>query len=281
MKLTRQAVEKLEEKARDLRVNILKMLYHAGSGHTGGSLSAIDVLLALFSCRLKLGGDGFYKRDHFVLSKGHAAPALYAVLAEKGYFPEEKLWTLRKLGSSLQGHPDMHETPGVEVNTGSLGQGLSVACGIALAMKSEGSPYRVYALLGDGECQEGQVWEAATCAAHYGLTNLCAIVDKNGLQIDGRTRDVMNIDPLGARFRAFGWAVVPVQGHSFPSLLRGFAKADTIHDRPQVLIAKTIKGKGVSFMENNADWHGIAPKKEQFDKAIEELQRQPAKKKRR
>jgi len=273
MKRNGKNIAELEAIARKMRANVLRMLYYAGSGHTGGSLSAVDILVALFFSRLELDRNArFGERDHFVLSKGHAAPALYSVLAEKGYFSEEKLWTLRKIGSILQGHPDMHDTPGVEVTTGSLGQGLSVACGIALAMKLEASQHRVYALLGDGECQEGQVWEAALCAAHYGLDNLCAVVDKNGLQIDGRTKDIMNIDPFDRKWKAFGWEPFNVQGHSFRSLLAGFGKAGTKKGKPTIVIAHTVKGKGVSFMENNVKWHGIAPKKEDFEKALAELE---------
>jgi transketolase len=207
------------------------------------------------------------QRDRFILSKGHAAPAQYAVLARTGYFPPEHLDTLRRLGSTLQGHPDMNKTPGIEVSTGSLGQGLSMACGMAAALPGQ----RIYTVLGDGECQEGQVWEAAMSAAHYGLGNLCAVIDHNGLQIDGEVCQVMNINPLADKWRAFGWHVLSVDGHRYDELLQAFEEAALEKEKPTVIIAKTIKGKGVSFTENQVCWHGVAPNDEQVCQMLEEL----------
>ena len=210
-------------------------------------------------------------RDKFVLSKGHAAPVLYSALAEKGFFPKDKLDTLRKLGSDLQGHPDMHKVPGVEMSTGSLGQGFSSAIGMAIAGKLDDDKGRVYVLLGDGELQEGIVWEAAMAAAHYKLDNLCVIIDRNGLQIDGQTDDIMNVAPITDKFNAFGFFTQDVDGHSFDDIKDAFNKARQIKDRPSVIVAKTVKGKGVSFMENEVGWHGKAPSEEEARKAIEEL----------
>ncbi len=265
----------LAREALTIRRDIVEMLSRAGSGHTGGSLSIVDLLAVLYYAELKHdpARPDWPERDRFVLSKGHAAPALYSVLARTGYFPVEKLVTLRKLNSILQGHPDMNKTPGVEMSTGSLGQGLSVACGMAaMARLAPGPPaYRVYALLGDGELNEGQVWEGAMSAAHYGLNNLCALVDKNGLQIDGETCAIMNVDPVADKWRAFGWNVVTLDGHDYGQILSGFKAARAETEKPTVLIAKTVKGKGVSFTENQVCWHGIAPDHEQVCLALDEL----------
>ena len=265
----------LERRANEMRSDIVSMIAEAGSGHPGGSLSSADILTALY-----FGGvlehdparPDWDERDRFILAKGHAAPALYAVLAQAGYFPREELLTLRKLGTRLQGHPDSNLVPGVEVSTGSLGQGLSVAAGIAAGIKLDGKTQSVFALLGDGECQEGQVWEAAMFAAHRGLDNLVAIVDRNCLQIDGNTADVCDPGDLAAKFSAFGWTAVEVDGHDIPALVEALAaaKADRAA-KPHVLIARTVKGKGVSFMENQAGWHGKAPNAEQTEAALAEL----------
>ncbi|ABA89956.1 transketolase, A protein [Syntrophotalea carbinolica DSM 2380] len=270
--LSEQAVQKLEQTARELRVDILKMLHQSQSGHTGGSLSAIDIMTVLFFQQMKHDASrpDWAERDRFVLSKGHAAPALYACLARAGYFPKEDLATLRQLGSHLQGHPDMRKTPGVEVCTGSLGQGLSQAVGLAMANKVAGRDTRVYALLGDGELQEGQIWEATMSAAHYGLSNLCIVVDCNGLQIDGFTEDVMNVGPVAAKFAAFNMHVIEADGHDVASLGQAFAAAE-VSDRPTVIVAKTVKGKGVSIFENKAKYHGVAPSDEELQVALQVL----------
>lgn len=266
----------LEQRANEMRIDIVRMIAEAGSGHPGGSLSCADILSALY-----FGGvlnhdpenPAWEERDRFILAKGHAAPALYAVLAHAGYFPREELLTLRKLGSRLQGHPDSNLVPGVEVSTGSLGQGLSIAAGAAAGLKLDGKPQAVFALLGDGECEEGQVWEAAMFAAHKKLDNLVAIVDRNCLQIDGNTADVCDPGDLAAKFAAFGWDAREVDGHDIPALVEALsaAKADR-SGRPHALIARTVKGKGVSFMENEAGWHGKAPNAEQTAAAIAELE---------
>ena len=265
----------LERRARDMRVDIVRMIAEAGSGHPGGSLSCADILCALY-----FGGamehdpqnPRWEGRDRFILAKGHAAPALYAALAHAGYFPREELMTLRKLGSRLQGHPDSNQLPGVEVSTGSLGQGLSIAAGAAAGLALDGKPQTVFALLGDGECQEGQVWEAAMFAAHRGLDNLVAIVDRNHLQIDGDTADVCDPGDVGAKFAAFGWSVREVDGHDIPALVEALraAKAERA-GKPCVLVAHTVKGKGVSFMEGQAGWHGKAPNAEQLAAALADL----------
>ncbi|MEW6387794.1 MAG: transketolase [Thermodesulfobacteriota bacterium] len=264
----------LRELARQVRLDIVEMLYRAGSGHLGGSLSAADILVALFfgKMRLQAGDPHWPERDLFVLSKGHAAPAYYAILARLGYFPREELFTLRKFGSILQGHPDASATHGVEVSTGSLGQGLSVANGLALALRLNQSQRRVYVLLGDGEIQEGQIWEAAMTGAHYGLDHLTAIVDRNRLQIDGRTREVMSVEPLAQKWEAFGWHTVQVNGHSFPELMGALAAGDLIKGRPKAIVAHTIKGKGVSIFEDQAKYHGVAPTAEEYQQALKELQ---------
>ncbi|MEG2477483.1 transketolase [Gordonibacter sp.] len=266
----------LERRANEMRIDIVRMIAEAGSGHPGGSLSSADILTALyFGGVLKHDPENPQdaSRDRFILAKGHAAPALYAVLAQAGYFPREELLSLRKLGSRLQGHPDSNQLPGVEVSTGSLGQGLSIAAGTAAGLVLEGGDQAVFALLGDGECQEGQVWEAAMFAAHRRLDNLVAIVDRNGLQIDGCTADVCDPGDLGAKFAAFGWDVHEVDGHDVSALVRALAEAKADRTgKPHVLIAHTVKGKGVSFMENEAGWHGKAPNADQLTCALSELE---------
>lgn len=268
-----ELLQDLEKKARVIRSDIIRMVAEAGSGHPGGSLSAAEIVTVLYFHVMRIRPDepDWPDRDRFVLSKGHAAPLLYAVLAERGYFPVEELITLRKLGSRLQGHPAFGKLPGIEASTGSLGQGLSISLGIALAGKIDHRDYRVYALLGDGENEEGQVWEAAMAAAHYRVDNLTAILDYNGLQIDGPVADVLSPLPLPEKWRSFGWEVREVDGHSFEELLAAFEWAKGVHDRPSMIIAKTVKGKGVSFMENAVDWHGKAPDREQAEKALAEL----------
>lgn len=266
-------MERVEEKAHALRYHVVEMVGKAGSGHPGGSLSSSDIVSALyFGDVLRVDPDdpSWPDRDRFVLSKGHAAPILYAALAERGFFPKETLLTLRQLGSILQGHPDSKKVPGVEVSTGSLGQGLSIAVGMALAGRLDSKSYRVWALLGDGECQEGGIWEAAMAARHYKLDNLTAIVDHNHLQIDGAIDKIMSPEPLGDKWKAFGWDVVEVDGHDIPELLRVF-KAPAVPGKPRVIVAETVKGKGVSFMEGVAGWHGKAPKGEELDRALAEL----------
>ncbi len=265
----------LEARATDMRTDIIRMICEAGSGHPGGSLSCIDILTALYFGGV-LHHDPAHPadptRDRFVLAKGHAAPALYAALAHAGYFPTDELMTLRKLGSRLQGHPDCSLLPGVEVSTGSLGQGLSIACGLACGLRLDQSKATVFALLGDGECQEGQVWEASMFAAHQHLSNLVAIVDNNGLQIDGPIDEVCSPRDLGAKFEAFGWEVTHVDGHDISALIEVLSKAKaTRGERPHAIIAKTIKGKGVSFMEGQVSWHGKAPSPEQALAALDEL----------
>ena len=266
----------LERRANDMRADIVRMIAEAGSGHPGGSLSCADILAALY-----FGGvlehdpenPEWEGRDRFILATGHAAPALYAALAQAGYIPREELATLRKLGSRLQGHPDSNQVPGVEVSTGSLGQGLSIAAGAAAGLRLDGAPQTVFALLGDGECQEGQVWEAAMFAAHRKLDNLVAIVDRNGLQIDGRTCDVCDPGDLGAKFAAFGWDVDEVDGHDLDALVAVLGAAKAGRDgRPHAVIARTVKGKGVPFMENEAGWHGKAPNAEQAAEALAALE---------
>ncbi len=268
-----QLVKGLQEKTKEVRREIIKMLQEAGSGHPGGSLSAAEIMTVLYFNEMKVrpSEPSWPERDRFVISKGHAAPVLYAVLALAGFFPKEKLATLRKIGSPLQGHPDRKKLTGLDASSGSLGQGISVACGMAKAAKIDGSSHRVYCLLGDGETQEGQVWEAAMFAAHYKLDNLVAILDHNHLQIDGFTTDVMSPEPLDEKWQAFGWQVIKVDGHSIESLLDAFAVAKTVKDKPVLILAETTKGKGVSFMENEASWHGSAPNAEQVAQALKEL----------
>ena len=266
-------VEMLKEKARDIRIDIIREVCSAGSGHPGGSLSAADIITYLYFEEMNIDPKDPDKkgRDRFVLSKGHAAPALYAALAERGYFPKETLLTLRQLGSMLQGHPDRKKVPGVDMSTGSLGQGISAAVGMALADRIDQTGARVYAVLGDGELQEGMVWEAAMAAAHYGLSNLTIFVDHNGLQIDGKNEDVMTVAPVAEKFESFGWDVQKIDGHDFEQIAQAVEKAKKVADRPQAIIAETVKGKGVSFMEDQAGWHGKAPDEKQAKQAVEEL----------
>lgn len=264
----------LEELGRQVRLDVVEMLYRARSGHLGGSLSATDILVALFFAKMRLqpGDPCWPQRDLFVLSKGHAAPAYYACLARLGYFPRGELFSLRRFGSDLQGHPDATCTPGVEVSTGSLGQGLSIANGLALAARLNGNGRRVYVLLGDGEVQEGQIWEAAMTAAHYRLDNLVALLDRNRLQIDGRTYEVKSIEPLTRKWEAFGWHTLQVDGHSFPELLQALNACDLLKGRPKVIVAHTIKGKGVSIFEDQQKFHGVAPTEEEYRQARKELE---------
>ncbi|MEW5898068.1 MAG: transketolase [Bacillota bacterium] len=271
--IEQEKIARLEDKARQIRAHIIKMTAAAGSGHPGGSLSAADIVTALYFHLLRIDpqNPAWPDRDRFILSKGHAAPLLYAALAERGFFPVEELLTLRKLGSRLQGHPDMKSLPGVEVSTGSLGQGLSAGNGMALAAKLDGRDYRVFVLLGDGEIQEGMVWEAAMAAAHYRLDNVTAFLDYNGLQIDGPITEVMSPEPVADKWRAFGWDVQEIDGHDIGQIIKAVEAARQVKGKPQMIVAKTCKGKGVSFMENQVDWHGTAPKPEQAEKALAEL----------
>jgi len=266
-------IELLKNKAREIRKNIIKMLGEAGSGHPGGSLSSADIVAVLYFHELRLDPNrpDWPDRDRFVLSKGHAAPVLYAALAERGFFPVEELMTLRKLDSRLQGHPDMRKLPGVEMSTGSLGQGLSAANGMALAARLDHKNYRVYALLGDGELDEGMVWEAAMASAHYKLDNLTAFVDHNGLQIDGPITEVMSPEPVADKWRAFGWHVLNIDGHDIKQIIDALNEAKTVKGKPTMIIAETVKGKGVSFMENQVGWHGVAPKPGEVERALAEL----------
>ena len=251
----------------------MQMVFRAASGHIGGSLSAMDILTELYFEQLRVDPERPQapERDRFVLSKGHCTPALYSILALRGYFPEKQLELFRSIEGHMSGHPDMVHVPGVDMSTGSLGQGLSAAVGMAIAGKMDSAAYRVYALMGDGEIEEGQIWEAAMSAAKYKLDNLCGIVDVNGLQIDGRTADVMPSEPLDAKFAAFGWNVIKADGHDFDSLRAALAAAKAEKGRPSVILAKTVKGKGVSFMENDPGWHGKAPNAEQYEQAMTEL----------
>jgi len=266
-------IEYLKNQARLLRIEILKMLTEAGSGHTGGSLSAADIVAALYFYKLRYKPENpqWPERDRFVLSKGHAAPLLYAVLAISGYFDKSLLRTLRKLGSPLQGHPCSKMLPGVEVSTGSLGQGLSVANGVAMGLKLQGLNSRVYCLLGDGELQEGQVWEAAMTASHYKSDNLCAIIDLNGLQIDGPISSVKNIEPVDKKFQSFGWNTIEINGHDMAQIVDALDRAEELKGAPTVILARTIKGKGVSIFEGKVKYHGIAPTPEELEIALKEL----------
>ena len=256
-----------------IRLGVIEGTFHAKSGHPGGSLSIADLLAYLYWKEMKVDPENPKDpaRDRLVLSKGHTAPAFYAALAHKGYFPVEELKTLRHIGSFLQGHPDMKHTPGVDMSSGSLGQGISAACGMALAGKMDNADYRVYAILGDGEIDEGQVWEAAMFAAHYKLDNLCAIVDNNGLQIDGPVDKVMSPYPITDKFAAFGWHVITIDAHDFDQIEAAFNEARTVKGKPTVIIQTSVKGKGVSFMENQVSWHGAAPNAEQYEIAMGEL----------
>ncbi|MBT8420562.1 MAG: transketolase [Gammaproteobacteria bacterium] len=265
--------DKLCELARELRVTILTMIHRAGSGHIGGSLSCTDILTCLYFGEMRhypFRAD-WPARDRFVLSKGHAAPALYAILARCGYITSQDLLHLRRLESILQGHPDSRRCPGVEASSGSLGQGLSIAHGMALAIRNQPMSPRVYVLLGDGELQEGQIWEAAMSAGHYRTHNLCAIVDANGLQLDGPVRDIMNVEPIDDKFTAFGWNAIDIDGHDTQQIFQALDEARDCQDRPTVIVARTVKGKGVSLFENKVAWHGKVPNDEQLRLALEEL----------
>lgn len=265
----------LQKTACKVRMGVIEGTYNAKSGHPGGSLSISDTLTYLYFNKMNVDSNDPEnpERDRLVLSKGHTAPALYSVLAQKGYFSEEELKSLRHIGALLQGHPCIH-TPGVDMSSGSLGQGISAACGMALAGKLDNKSYKVYTILGDGEIEEGQVWEAAMFAAHYGLGNLVAIVDNNGLQIDGPITEVCSPEPITDKFAAFGWHVITMDGHDFDDIDRAFTEAEKITDKPIAIIQKSVKGKGVSFMENQVGWHGTAPNKEQYEQAMEELNAQ-------
>lgn len=266
-------VEELKSLAKTVRKDIVSMLTESRSGHPGGSLSAADILTTLYFGEMNIDPKNpkDENRDRFVLSKGHAAPVLYSVLARRGYFPVEELNTLRKISSRLQGHPSMRCLPGVDMSTGSLGQGISASVGMALAGKVDNKDYRVYTLLGDGELEEGQVWEAAMSAAHYKLDNLTAFVDFNGLQIDGDITKVMNPSPIDKKFEAFGWNVLVIDGHDIEAIQDAIEKAKNFKGKPTVIVCNTVKGKGVSFMENQASWHGTAPSKEQCEEALAEI----------
>ena len=261
--------------ANNIRIGIIEGVYNAACGHPGGSLSIADILTYLYFVEMNVdpANPKADDRDRFVLSKGHTAPGLYSTLAERGFFPKEELKTLRKTASRLQGHPDMKGVPGVDMSTGSLGLGISTACGMALSGKVYGKDYRVYTVLGDGESEEGQVWEAAMFAAHYKLDNLVAILDWNGLQIDGPITEVMNPTPHDEKFRAFGWHVITISAHDFNDIERAFAEAREVKGKPTVIIAKSTKGKGVSYMENSCEWHGQAPKEDLYKVAIADLEK--------
>ncbi len=267
-------IKLLKEKASNVRKDIVQMICAAKSGHPGGSLSAADIVTALYFDEMNIdpANPKMEGRDRFVLSKGHAAPVIYAALAERGYFSKDLLGTLRQYGSILQGHPDMKKVPGVEISTGSLGQGLSVANGMALSAKISKEDFRTYVLMGDGELQEGQIWEAAMTAAHYKLDNICAFVDFNNLQIDGNVDKVMGVEPLDKKWEAFGWNVLKIDGHDMEAILDALAKARECKGKPTVVIAETTKGKGVSFMENVCGFHGVAPTEEETAKAVAELE---------
>lgn len=266
-------IQELTQIANDLRCLVLQMVYRAGSGHIGGSLSAADMVTALYFSVMNVdpANPEWPDRDRFILSKGHACPIVYAALARRGFFAEKDLWTLRTLGSILQGHPDRLKTPGIDATTGSLGHGISHACGVALAAKLDRRSNRVYAMIGCGESQEGQVWEAAMSAAHYKLDNLVVLQDYNGRQIDGANEEVMSINPLAKKWQAFGWSVQEIDGHNMDEILTALSKVGQEKDKPSVIVAHTIKGKGVSFMENQAKWHSGAPSETQYREALAEL----------
>ncbi|NLV17846.1 MAG: transketolase [Syntrophomonadaceae bacterium] len=268
-----QVTAELEKKAKILRREVIKMLGKAGSGHPGGSLSAADIMACLYFWEMKYDPQrpDWEERDRFVLSKGHVAPVLYAALAESGFFSGEKLASLRQLGSPLQGHPDLRKLPGVEASTGSLGQGFGWAVGMAMAAKLDRRDSRIYVLLGDGEMQEGIVWEAVMAANQYKLDNLTAIVDNNGMQIDGHLSEIMSVEPIAPKLKEFGWNTREIDGHHIPGILEALEEARNSKGKPFAIVAKTIKGKGCSFMENQVDWHGKAPSADQIDQALREL----------
>lgn len=278
-KFIEEELKELKTVSKKLRERAVTMIYKAQSGHPGGALSAIDLLLVLYKKIINISpewvkNEEWKKRDRFVLSKGHGSAALYSVLCEFGYFCPTEVSTFRQLGSKLQGHPNNEHIPGIEVPSGSLGQGLSLSNGIALALKLDKNPAKVFVLLGDGELQEGQIWEAAMTSKHYKLDNLIAIVDRNRLQIDGDTEEIMGIEPLAEKWKAFGWETIEINGHNYQEIYDAYQKAIDLgiqKTSPVVIIANTVKGKGVSFMENNAGWHGKAPNEEEFNRAIDEL----------
>jgi transketolase len=271
---TFHSLEELQAIAKRVRRHIIEMTGAAGSGHPGGSLSATEILVTLYFdvMRHKPDDPDWPERDRFILSKGHAAPVLYAALAEAGYTPEEELKTLRKLGSMYQGHPDRRFLPVLEASTGSLGQGLSLALGMGLAARLDGSPARTYVVLGDGEIQEGQIWEAAMFGAYHQVDNVVAIVDYNKIQLDGFVKDIMDLEPLVDKWRAFGWHTIELNGHDIPALQAAFSEADSTKGQPTVLVAHTVKGKGVSFMEDNPKWHGVSPSEAEVELALKELE---------
>jgi len=266
-------VEELKNISKRIRIKILHMLTQAGSGHTGGSLSAADIATAIYFSKMKFdpANPKWEERDRFIMSKGHAAPLIYAIMAAAGYFPKETIDTLRNIESPLQGHPCCKKLPGIEVSTGSLGQGLSVANGIALGLRVNNNPARVYCIMGDGEIQEGQIWEAAMTAAHYNIDNLCAVVDNNELQIDGAVEEVMGIQPVHDKWEAFGWHTIRTDGHDMEEILRALDEAENTKGKPTVIIANTTKGKGVSFFENKVEYHGTAPSQDEFERAVKEI----------
>ncbi len=272
--MDKEQKKQLEITAAKARIGVIEGVYNAKCGHPGGSLSIVDLLTYLYFNRMNVDpkNPDMPDRDRLVLSKGHAAPALYSVLALRGYFPTEDLKKLRHIDSNLQGHPALGKIPGVDMSTGSLGQGISAACGMALSGKLDNETYKVYAILGDGEIQEGEVWEAAMFASHYQLDNLVAVVDNNGLQIDGNVKDVMSPYPIDEKFRAFGWHVISIDAHDFGEMEKAFNEAETVANQPVVIIQRSVKGKGVSFMENVCSWHGVAPNEEQYKEAMAELQ---------
>lgn len=271
--MDKNTIKELQQKANLVRQGAIEAVYSAQSGHPGGSLSIADTITYLYHVQMNVSAENpkWENRDRFVLSKGHTCPALYAVLAQKGFFPAEELKKFRHVGAMLQGHPDMKGTPGVDMSTGSLGQGISAAVGMAVAGKLKKADWRVYTILGDGELEEGQVWEAAMFAAHHKLDNLIAVVDNNNLQIDGRVSDVCSVYPIDEKFRAFGWEVFIADAHDFESLDTAFTAAKKVVGKPSVIIQKSIKGKGVSFMEDQAGWHGKAPNQQQYEQAMAEL----------
>ena len=272
--LTMEEIKLLNEKAKNIRIDILKAITKANSGHTGGSLSIADLLTLLFFHEMNINpaNPKMENRDRLVISKGHGAPALYATLAEKGYFPKEEMDFLRQINHMLQGHPDMKHTPGVDMTTGSLGQGFSAACGMALAAKMDHADWRVYTILGDGELEEGQIWEAAMYAAHYKLDHLTAFIDNNGLQIDGAITDVMSSLPIDKKFRAFGWHVITVNGHNMAELHNAIEEARNIKGKPTMIFMKTVKGKGIPEIEGKASWHGKAPSSEECERFVKMLE---------
>ena len=273
MNITLESIEDLRKKSKEIRRDIIEEVYNASSGHPGGSLSVTDILTVLYFNQMNINPDkpNDENRDRLILSKGHCCPALYATLANRGYFDKELLKSFRKIDGLLQGHPDMKKIPGVDMSSGSLGQGLSAANGMALASKLDKKGFRVYCIVGDGEIEEGQIWEAAMTSSHYKLDNLCVIVDNNNLQIDGQVKDVMNVYPIDEKFKSFGFETINIDGNNIEEIIEALQKAKITKGKPTAIIAKTIKGKGVSFMEDNASWHGKAPSEEEYNKAILEL----------